>query len=225
VDYAPDTKDFTKTIDDVSAFKPHIVLYMGTTEAVTDVLPGIEAKVGTPKPYYVFSDGGKIQELLDAVQADATLRPRVIGTAPGRTTPQYQQFRSRFKAFFNNEEPGAYAGQAYDSAYLTAYALVASSENAPTGAGVNDGLKRTVGGTKIGADPFQVNTAFAALMLEGGAIDYDGVSGPLDFDVDKGEAPADIDVWCIDSTGQFVSSGQYYDSVTRKVVGAQSNCN
>ncbi len=70
---------------------------------------------------------------------------------------------------------------------------------------------------------------FRELLKPDGKIDYDGVSGPLDFDVNKGEADADIDVWCVvlsrRSKPAFVSSGQYYDSVSKTVTGTTSQCN
>lgn len=224
IDYDPATSDFTTTVDAVAAQKPHLVLLIGTTETVTDLLPAIEAKLGTPKPYYVGSDGAKIQQLLDTVDANTALRTRVFGTAAGRTTQQYQAFKGRFKAFYQNQDPGTYAEHAYDATYLAAFALVGTSDALPTGGVMNQGLGLTVQGAPIPAGPDQVNTAFAALLVPGGTVDYDGVSGPLDFDVQKGEAPADVDVWCINSAGKFTSSGQFYNSVTNQVEGTRNNC-
>lgn len=212
--------------------KPHIVIAIGTTEAINDVLIPLEkdwsAKTGNaPKPYHAISDGGRTDELLAAVVQDPGLRTRAFGTFPGRTTLQYQDFEQRFKAFFNGKVPGSYASNAYDGAYVVAYALVSAAESIPTGAGVNEGLKHTVGGSlKVLAGAAELNTKFKPLFdSPDGKIDYDGVSGPLDFDPNTGEAPADIDVWCIDTANAFVSSGQYYDAVTGKVVGAKTACN
>ncbi|MCC6668261.1 MAG: ABC transporter substrate-binding protein [Polyangiaceae bacterium] len=222
VDYKPDTKDFKPTVSTVLAQAPQIVVLVGTTEAVESIFAGLKADPNANKRIYLFSDGGKIEQLLTSAGA---LRPNVFGTAPGRETPQYQAFQSRFKAQNQNKVPGSYAEHAYDATYLAAYALVATSEQTASGIAMIDGLSRSVGGAKIVAGPSQVNTAFAALLEPGGKINYDGVSGPLDFDVKKGEAPADIDVWCITSAGAFTSSGQFFNSVTNKVEGARTKCN
>lgn len=222
LDYKPDTTDFSGTVSAVLAHKPQIVLLVGTTEAVTSIFDGLKVDASANKRIYLFSDGGKIQQLVDSAGA---LRPNVFGTAPGRETPQYQAFKGRFKAFYANKDPQTYTEHAYDATYLAAYALVATSEQSATGAAMNQGLSRSIGGAKIPAGPSQVNTAFAALLENEGKIDYDGVSGPLDFDVTKGEAPADVDVWCIDAGGKFTSSGQFFNSLTKKVEGARTKCN
>jgi branched-chain amino acid transport system substrate-binding protein len=210
VDYKPDTTDFTTVVDGVGLQNPHIVLMVGVTETVENIFAALKTDMSADKRYYVFSDGGKIQQLLDSTAANASL---------------YQAFRSRYKAFYANEDPGTYAEHAYDAMYLGAYALVATSDVAATGAALNVGLSRTVGGLLIPAGANPANTAFSELLKPEGIIDYDGVSGPLDFDVAKGEAPADVDVWCIDGTGKFASSGQYYNSIADQVQGQRSNCN
>ena len=53
------------------------------------------------------------------------------------------------------------------------------------------------------------------LLAEGKEINYEGASGPLDFDPSLGEAPADFEIWCVqrDARGSLafgVPQG-YYD--------------
>jgi branched-chain amino acid transport system substrate-binding protein len=229
VDYPESGADFAQVTDEIVAFQPHIVLLIGTTESDTDILPGIEEKwtQSAYRPYHLVSDGGRIAELTDYLVGKDALRQRVLGTSPGRTTPLYQQFAFRVKGFLGID-PGTYADNAYDASYVMTYALVATSDQTPSGATINEGLKRMIGGAKIIAGPDDLNTGFSALLQPDGKIDYDGVSGPLDFDPVKGEADADIDVWCvvIDTANNpvFVSSGQYYDSITQSVVGTRSAC-
>ena len=74
----------------------------------------------------------------------------------------------------------------------------------------------------------RINDALAALAASPDAhIDFNGASGPLDFDVTTGEADADIIVWCADvdpkgtATG-FKRSGLYYSAATKALVGAPS---
>jgi branched-chain amino acid transport system substrate-binding protein len=81
-------------------------------------------------------------------------------------------------------------------------------------------------GTTIVVGPNTINQAISALQ-GGGSINFDGASGPLDFDPATGEAPSDIDIWCVDidsGTGQtlFVSDTQHYDAAMGEVVGAAS---
>jgi branched-chain amino acid transport system substrate-binding protein len=73
-----------------------------------------------------------------------------------------------------------------------------------------------------------LSTAFQALS-SGNKIDFTGSSGPLDFDVNTGEAPSDIDVWCVKGGGDagavdFADSKRYYDATQSKMVGAFVPC-
>lgn len=226
--------DFSGVVSAIVAQKPHIVLALGTTEAITKVIDPVEKAwptTGTPpppKPRWILPDGGRLDELLALTgPTNADLRMRVVGTVPGRTTPLFQSFKINFKAFHQNKDPGTFADTAYDSFYLLSYAMVAQGAENLSGAVIGEGLKKTVGGTPIPAGTNNINAAFKALQ-SGGAIDYDGVSGKLDFDVTTGEAPADIDVWCVvvDSNNKavFVSSGQYYDAGQDSVVGSRTAC-
>jgi branched-chain amino acid transport system substrate-binding protein len=229
IQYADETNhDFTAENAQILQLKPHVIVGIGTTEVVTGVVAGVEAGwTGTPGPYWVLSDGAKIDELLAAVTGNDDLRKRIIGTFPGRETPLYNEFKSRFKSIYQ-EDPGAYAANAYDAAYVLSDALVATSDQTASGALLSQGLGSVVSGQKFQAGPNSLSPAYAALLTPGGSIDYDGVSGPLDFDLATGEAPADIDVWCIvlDSNSKdiYQSSGQYFDSAMGTVTGSRTNC-
>ena len=41
-------------------------------------------------------------------------------------------------------------------------------------------------------------------------IDFDGISGPLDFDAVTHEAPSDIAIWCPLPSGEIVKDAPYY---------------
>ncbi len=207
---------------------PDIVLAFGTTESITKVVSGVEmGSTGVNKPVYIVGDGGRDNELLKLVTANNAFSQRVVGTLPGRATKFFAQFESEFKGFHNQKAPGSFADTAYDAAYLLAYSIVAINEPIMTGPKFNDGLKKMVGGTKVTGGTTGINLALK-LLLEKKSIDYDGISGPLDFDVSTGEAPADIVVWCTglnaNSKAEFRDSGQFYDAVQNAVTGKRSNC-
>ena len=52
------------------------------------------------------------------------------------------------------------------------------------------------------------------------AIDIAGASGRLDFDLARGEAPSDIQIWCIGATGQDERSGVYYSASDQSLKGS-----
>ncbi len=220
--------DFTPFQQSIIAFEPHLVIPLGTNEGITGIMDGVEAGwPGAPppeRPLYLFPDGGRLDELLASTQTNADLRARVKGTVPGKQGANYQSFALRFEQRFG-DVPGTFAENAYDAAYLLAYAVVGSGEARPSGTQIAAALKLTTGGqTDIAAGPNNLNAGFTAIAA--GAIDYDGASGPLDFNVVTGEAASDIDIWCVDLNNQldtvFVSSGQFYDASMNIVVGTDT---
>lgn len=229
----PDQADFdyTALVTQVVNFKPHITIVLGTNEGIQKVATGIEGAwptTGTPppRPSYLFPDGGRLPELLTLIGANEDLRKRTIGTVPGKKGPLYDSFRIRFKSANQNAEPGTYAENAYDAVYLLGYALAATAGQPVSGATIAAGLGKLVpSGTQIDSGPNALNDAFTILNT-GNNIDFNGASGPLDFNLSTGEAPADIDIWCVvRDSGEnpvFKSSGAYYDAAKGQIIGTRS---
>lgn len=224
--------DFSGVVQTIVDEEPHIVLPLGTNEAITGVLDGIEAAWPTagsppPRPEYLLPDGGRLDELL-ASAADEDLRQRVQGTVPGFKGTVYNQFALRFKQRFG-DDPGTFAENAYDSGYLAAYAILAGGDGGVSGANMAEGMMNMSdkNAPEIVVGQNQLNDAFNALS-GGGSIDFTGASGDLDFDNSTGEAPSNIDIWCIivDNDGEtvFVSSGQFYDAAAGAISGTDTNC-
>ncbi len=225
--------DYAALVNRIVGFKPHIVLPLGTTEGVTKVMAGIEKawpSAGAPaKPYYLLPDGCTVPELVALINDRSDLRPRVQGTTPGRRGEGYGSFKLRYKSQFSNEDPAVFSENAYDAAYLVAMGIAGGGAAAPTGVIIADGLRKLSSGERIAAGPNDLNKAFA-LLSSGRTIDYEGLSGALDFDAVKGEAPADIDIWCVAASSQGASperksSGQYFDGESQKIVGNPDQCN
>jgi len=229
-----DTEATIATI--VQTFKPHVILAIGTAEVVAKGLAPIEETWITgggaqPRPFYVFSEGAKLTELATTVAAsesahsDRQLASRVQVFGPRYNDTLYQLMQTRYSAANNNQPmPDAYGVTgSYDAFYLIAYALVASNGNAPTGATIAEGLKRVVPpGLRIEAGPSGVSAALAE-FTGGRNIDYDGVTGTLDFDVATGESPGDYNLYCVQSSN-FVPTGQYYLASASTLVGQYQPC-
>ena len=227
--------DYAALINDIVQFKPHIVLPLGTNEGITEVMQGIEASWPTtsnppPRPYYLFPDGGRLDELLAATKSNDNLRLRCKGTVPGRKGDNYNAFAIRYRMAFNSDEPGTFSENAYDAGYLLAYSILAAGNQPTNGSNIASGLTRMSSGPSIVVGPNNINAAYTALTNgTAPSIDFDGASGPLDFDIATGEARSDIDIWCIQIdqvSGEpvFVSSGQFYEATSNSLQGTDT-CN
>jgi ABC-type branched-subunit amino acid transport system substrate-binding protein len=225
--------DFSTHVTSLVEFQPDLVLGLGTAEVVQEIMGPLEDAWPTagatppPRPYYLFPDGGHVPDLLDLAGDDTSLLTRVLGTVPGRKGSNYDAFALRYKARFENMVPGTFAETGYDAAYLLAYAMLAANDPDVTGARIAAGLRKMSDGPSVIARPDQINVAITALS-GGGGIQFEGASGDLDFDPDTGEAPADVEIWCmIDDQGTpiFESSGEYYDANSKAIGGSNENCN
>lgn len=184
---------------DLIAFKPHILITIGTAEAV-EVFKQVEAgwTDTTMRPIHIVSDGLQIPDLLTVVGTNADLRRRVRGTIGEASGPTFDAFKNEYKlAFGTDTVPDAYAAGAYDATLLLAYAIAGAGNKPLKGTLINENLQKTYipGSTVIEAGYEQVNDAFREMAI--GGIDYNGASGPLDFDKTTGEADANIQIWCI----------------------------
>jgi branched-chain amino acid transport system substrate-binding protein len=228
VQYLQDGSDLSTAVAQVVAFQPNIVAIFGTNEGISSGLDTIEqtwpgGSSPPPRPYYLVSDGGEVQELLDEITKSPGVRTRVRGTVPGTNNSLFQAFSLKYSGKYGSF-PNVF-GQAgsYDSVYLLAYAIASLGSNATVdGTGISNGMTKMVGGNAIDVGVGQMQTAVNTLM-GGSAIDINGSSGPLDFDVKAHEAPSDIDVWCVTIDGQgnpqFLDSQRSYDSKTSQMVG------
>jgi ABC-type branched-subunit amino acid transport system substrate-binding protein len=222
--------DFSTHVTSLVEFEPDLVLGLGTAEVVQEIMGPLEnawPTSGPPKPYYLFPDGGHVPDLLELAEADPSLFTRVLGTVPGRKGSNYDAFALRYKARFENVVPGTFAETGYDAAYLLAYAMLAAGNSEVTGKRIAAGLGKMSDGPRVVARPDQINAAITALA-SGGGIQFEGASGSLDFNAKTGEAPADVEIWCVldeKGTALFESSGEYYDAKSGEIAGSNEKCN
>lgn len=213
-DKATLTASYAAAVKGVLDFKPHILVTVGTGEAVTQILTEVEKSwPAGARPRHLVSDGLQLPELA-ALARGNDMRTRLYGSIAGTDSALGKKFRDAYNGAGFTAKPDAYAASAYDALYLLAYAIVAAGAKPITGPQLVAGLGLTVPDGKavpVRAGPEDVGKAMAALRT-GGRIDYDGASGPLNFDVATGEAEADIQIWCVNPTGAadtFANVGIY----------------
>lgn len=221
-----------EAVTETVALAPHIIVLAGFSEAVTDVFMPIEAAWpgATPRPFYVMTDGVVGGALWESIAMDNALRLRVTGTTPGRATsnPVFAAFADNYNGSFSAGGAEVFgAAEGYDAAYLIAYAAASLGSDPPTGQRLAQAMSKMVPpGDPIDAGVDGIPQALE-LLRGGGAIDYTGASGPLDFDLGKGEAAADIQIWCLPAgpdgtTLPSTRSGLFLDAANESLQGSIS---
>ena len=231
----PDSPDvnpprFGEAVSLVLERQPRIIALMGTREMFSDLMGQIEGgwddSVGY-RPQYLLPDGG-VDTLLwnDIVQGNDELRRRVQGTIPGTASPLFNTFRTEFNSRFSdpNLSPETFgAAGAYDITYLLFYAAALIGEGEITGQSLAAQMGRFIGGNPAQVGKNNLSQTLQTL-LAGDSIDFEGASGPLDFDLMTGEAPSDILIWCLPtendgSAGPSTPSGIFFSAATRELTG------
>lgn len=217
-----DDKGWEAYATSIAQSKPHLIFGFGTAEFAKNLLPKIEQlwDSSVARPRYLVPEGTRLPELAATVKASPELRTRILGTAPGaRKSARWPNFQKNFQAHFGVAEPGNLAEFAYDAAYLLAYAIGTTRQQWPNGTELAAGLAKMScsPGQQIAADSESFSQSFVT-ATNAACIDFDGVSGPLDFD-SHGEAASDIALWCPDpASEQFPLLATYYDATAGRLV-------
>ena len=142
---------------------------------------------------FVFTDGMKAPEIIEAVGADAL--EGSYGTAPqaATDTPAAKNFKSAYEAEYGELPPKPFIDTAYDATYVLALAAEAAGSNDPKA--VRDSLRDVA--NPPGQEILPGEWAKARkLLADGEDIDYKGASGSVNFD-DNGDVGGSFAHWAI----------------------------
>jgi ABC-type branched-subunit amino acid transport system substrate-binding protein len=216
------------TVTNTINFEPDIILVFGTTEGVTNLFEPIEnGWIGAQRPLWVFSDGGEVPTLtstINKIGGSTSLRARVTGTVPGTNNSLFQTFRNAYNFTDGSSADTFGTAGSYDITYLLSYSVVALGAEPLTGANFNKALGKFFESGQMvnaGDDP---TVAFQQLQA-GKPINFEGASGSLNFNPSTGEAPSDIQIWCVTEDGGGNAngernSGEYYRADKDTLVGS-----
>jgi branched-chain amino acid transport system substrate-binding protein len=207
---------------------PDVILLVGSTQAASHVLPGIEGKwAGARKPQYVVSSGLQTAELLAQTRGKDALRARIVGVAPGGDDANRTAFVQRFRqTFADDTAPESFGvSQTFDALYLLTLAASGASKPALVGRDLSGALSRALHAgdaglpTTVALAPSGITSALDAFGA-GRRIAVDGASGPLVFDA-TGGITTDVQVWCVapGDSPRFENSQLVYDAGTKALTG------
>ncbi|NKB76746.1 MAG: ABC transporter substrate-binding protein [Gammaproteobacteria bacterium] len=168
--------DYRREVEALVARSEHIALFAYYGASGTQLLKDAFA---TNKVGQVFATDGMLsQDLIDALGAEALSSTRIFNNSSNES-------RKAFKIWKDHAETasipakGPFGANSYDAAFMIALAIqaVGSADKA----GISAGLRAIAGPMGEVIFPGEFEKA-KHILSEGGKINYDGGSGPVDFD-------------------------------------------
>jgi len=182
--YDPKAADYSADVAKIKAAKPKAIALIGFDETKKIVPELVKQGIGPDKVKVYFVDGNLADYSKDFPKG--TLKG-VKGTQPG--VEAKPDFQTKMKEIDPSLTVFNYGPESYDATILTA--LAAAEAKSDAGAEIAKHLQTvSTGGTKC--------TTFkecADLIAAGTDIDYDGVSGPIEFNEAGDPAEATIGVY------------------------------
>ncbi|MAE07676.1 MAG: hypothetical protein CL661_02820 [Bacteroidetes bacterium] len=192
------TFDFSPYLDSVLTQQPEVVVYISYIEEEIKLLSDLtknELFEANPS-MLVGIEGLDVEELKNNI-ADTTIFEHIwsIGFLIDSTTSSYQDFSTAYTALYSegisiSNYTGNYNVILYDNVYLLALAIekAAVNDTIPiTARMVAEQMKAISGGVANAVKIYPGEWAKAdSVLAAGGSVDYDGVSGAIEFD-DNGD--------------------------------------
>lgn len=187
--------------------KPDIVVLLSTVEA-WEIIKGLETVLTDKKPIYAMTDGPFNSDASSRAfpMPTADLRARIVGTAaktPDTSYAPYNSFAIRFSLKYRRQPTGSGAiAQGHDAAYLIGLGIAAGGV---TGPDIAKGLRKLSdpNGTRFVSDINKLPTTINDL-IQGKTINYDGASGPLDFNDQGDPSTGAVALWCMGDGGMLL---------------------
>lgn len=196
--FDPKAGNYAAEITEAKGTNADAVLLIAFDETKTIIPEAVKQNFGPQDVPYYFVDGNLADYSEDF---DAGTLAGTKGTLPGNETQA--EFQERLQESYGELQDFSYAGEAYDATVLAALAAEAAGDD--SGESIASQLQAvSADGTKC--------TSFAEcrdLIADGEDIDYDGVSGPVDWDENG------------DPTAAYIGIYQYGDDNTYEAVDFQ----
>jgi ABC-type branched-subunit amino acid transport system substrate-binding protein len=201
--YDPKAAEYSAEVGQIQAADPDAIVLIGFEESGKIVQEMVSAGIGPQqgKTLYLV-DGNVGQASLEELPA-GTLEG-VKGTVPGAETAS--DFRDRLLEVDPDLEVFSYAAESYDATILLALAAIAAESDAG-----EDLAAQLESVSKEGTEC----TTFAEckeLLENGEDIDYQGISGPIEFDENGDVTAASVGIYEYDAENKVPAVAQEYKS-------------
>jgi ABC-type branched-subunit amino acid transport system substrate-binding protein len=201
--YDPKAAEYTAEVSKVKGADPEAIVVIGFDESAKIIQELAKQGIGPQDGKKLYLVDGNVGNALGE-KLPAGLLEGAKGTLPGADSGE--EFRARLKTVDPALKDFSYAGESFDAVNVVALAAQAAKSDAGA-----DIAKQLVDVTSGG----QKCTTFAecSKLAEAGTdFDYDGVSGPIEFDENGDPTEASVGVLEYDAANKVPAVAQTYQS-------------
>jgi neutral amino acid transport system substrate-binding protein len=200
--FAPSATNFDAQLMAIRAATPNCIVLVTYPPAAGTIVREWAALEPMSTVRWIGTDALFTSTLVDEAGSPATVNG-FLGAAPltMASTPQYNDFAARLQGVYGMP-PEPFQSNCYDAAALLMLALAEAGST--DGTAIRDALRQlaAAGGEII--EPAALDLGLSRIF-EGRSINYEGASGPVDFD-DNGDVVADYVIWRYDAATTMFSS-------------------
>lgn len=194
--YDPNATDFSAAVEAAASANPDAVVIIAFEEGTQIMQLMIEQGLTPQDIGYYGADGLRNTDLASIVSPDdPSLLAGMKGTAPAAA--DNEEFVTRIEEFAPDLTELQFAPQVYDC--VVVMALAAEAAQSPDA----EVFQEEVAGVTMDGTECTTYADCLALLQEGEDIDYNGVSGPLDFTEAGEPGTASIEVYEFDDAGEL----------------------
>ena len=201
--YDPKAAEFTAEVSQLKGADPEAIVVIGFDESAKIIQELAKQGIGPQDGKKLYLVDGNTGNALGE-KLPAGLLAGVKGTVPGAAAGA--EFQARLKTVDPALKDFSYSAESYDAVNVVALAALVAESDA--GADIAENLVDvTTGGEKC--------TTFAQckeLAEAGTDFDYDGVSGPIEFDENGDPTEASVGVYEYDAKNTIPATAQNYKS-------------
>ncbi|MEV0228846.1 ABC transporter substrate-binding protein [Nonomuraea sp. NPDC050786] len=200
VDYDPKAADFSADVAKIKAKNPKGIVLIGFEETAKVIAELVKQGLPADKHKWYMVDGNTSNT--NYVKMPKGTLDGVKGTIPGAAAPE--EFQSKLKAIDPKLQDFSYAPESYDAANLLALA----AEAAKSDAGVDIAAK--LAEVSKGGEKCKSFKECVDLLKAGKDIDYEGVSGPVEFNEAGDPAVATIGIYQYGPNNKYATKALEY---------------
>lgn len=182
--YDPNAASYTAEVTQMAASDPDAIVLIGFAETLT-IIPELVSQGIGPQDVPLYFVDGNLSNYGDQLPA-GTLDGNK-GTLPGAPAPE--DFQARLLEVDPNLVDYSYAAESYDAAILTALAAIAAGDDA------GESIASELVNVSTEGEKCTVFADCVELLEAGEDIDYDGVSGPVEFNEQGDPTQATIGIY------------------------------